>query len=59
MGSSAGKPTNNNTKKSRTTRSYEIDPAYGKGEMSLDLFLENTYEDGKKSSIDAITVFRP
>ena len=41
------------------TNEDEANPGYGKGEMPLDLFLESTYEEGKKSSLDAITVFRP
>ncbi|KAL4500526.1 hypothetical protein ABPG72_002950 [Tetrahymena utriculariae] len=32
---------------------------YGKGETPLDLFLEGTYEDGKKTTLDPLTVFRP
>jgi len=34
-------------------------PNYGKGEMPLDLYLEGTYENGQKTTLDPITVYRP
>lgn len=34
-------------------------PDYGKGETPLDLFLESSYEEGKKSILDPISVFKP
>ncbi|KAL4468647.1 hypothetical protein ABPG74_005150 [Tetrahymena malaccensis] len=37
----------------------EIEVNYGKGETPLDLFLEGTYEEGKKTTLDPLTVFRP
>ncbi|KAL4443113.1 hypothetical protein ABPG74_002180 [Tetrahymena malaccensis] len=32
---------------------------YWKGELPLDLFLESTYENGQRTNLDALTVYRP
>lgn len=32
---------------------------YWKGELPLDLFLESTYENGQRTNLDALTIYRP
>lgn len=39
--------------------SKRSDIDYWKGELPLDLFLESTYENGQRTNLDPLTVYRP